>query len=72
MAHSQRKFPRRMYGQVVDGLLVGPEGLEEDERVGIVDTHRPISGCGDEVARKGEMRRREEGEGGDGSRVIVE
>lgn len=61
-----------MHREVVDGLLVGPEGLKEDKGIGVVDTDRSIGVGGDEISRNGEIGRGEEGEGGYGSRVVVE
>lgn len=61
-----------MHREVVDGLLVGPEGLEEHKGIGVIDTDRSIGRGGDEVSRKGETGRGEEGERGYGGRVVVE
>lgn len=61
-----------MQRQVVDGLPVRLEALEEDERVGLVDTERPVGVGGDEVEWEGEIGRGEEGEGGDGGGVVAE
>lgn len=58
--------------KVVDPLLVNPNSLEENKRVGVVDADEAIGVGGDEVSREGEVRRCVEGEGRNGGGVVGE
>lgn len=66
--HGERQLPRRVHGEIVDGLPVRGDGLEEDERVRVEDGDAAVLAGGEEVEREGEGWGREEGEGSCGGR----